>query len=366
MSGSSLDGVDIAYCHFEVDKDETGQLLVKEWSLQVAETIPFPEKWHNRLFNLPSQNALTFAKTHTYFGHHLGEVVLDFINTHKVYPDYIASHGHTIFHEPHARMTVQIGDGAAMAATTGYTVINNFRNQDVAINGEGAPVAPIVDRYLLKGHDFYLNIGGIANISCVLPNKVVAFDICPANQILNVLANQLGMEYDEDGKVAAQGTVDKALLTAMNAPDFYKKSYPKSLDNAWGGQHLLSLIEQNPDKIPNQLRTVVEHIAFQIAQSIQQVLEKEAVAPANYTLLATGGGAFNVFLIERLQAHCDLLKVKVVIPDAPIIQFKEAILMAWMGVLRMEEVPNVMKTVTGANRDTVGGSISLGWRKSPR
>ena len=364
MSGSSLDGVDIAFCHFELGQDAQQNLIIEDWSIQVAETIPFPEKWHNRLLNLPTQNALTFAKTHTYLGHFLGEVVNNFINTHKVYPDLIASHGHTIFHDPNARMTIQIGDGAAIAATTGYTTITNFRNQDIAINGEGTPVAPIVDKYLFKGHDFYLNIGGIANISCVLPEKVVAFDISPANQLLNVLANRLGHEYDEGGKIAASGTIEEDLFKAFNAASFYGQAYPKSLDNAWVTTNLLAHIENDPELLPIQLATSVEHIAYQIAQSIQQVIEKEGLQQASYSMLVTGGGAFNTYLIERLQNYCDVMNVKVVLPEGPTIQFKEAVLMAWMGVLRMEGVPNVLKTVTGGQRDTVGGAVYAGWKSN--
>jgi len=359
MSGSSLDGVDIAFCHFEIEKTDQ-QLLVHDWSLQVAETIAFPERWHNRLFNLPDQNALTFAKTHTYFGHFLGECVLDFVKNHEVKPDFIASHGHTIFHEPQNRMTIQIGDGSAMAATTGYTVINNFRNQDIAINGEGAPVAPIVDKFLFAGHDFYLNLGGIANISCLLSDKVIAFDICPVNQLLNTLANQIQLEYDEEGRVAREGVINDELLTSLNQASFYQQRYPKSLDNAWVNKNLLSLVENDVEQVPAQLRTSVEHIASQIALSIQQVINKENIQKESYTLLATGGGVFNTFLMERIKEHCGKYSVEVVIPEAPIIQFKEAILMAWMGVMRMEEVPNVMRTVTGARRDTVGGAVHLG------
>ncbi len=360
MSGSSLDGVDIAFCTFELGQDAQQNLIIEDWSLQVAETIPFPEKWHNRLLNLPTQNALTFAKTHTYLGHFLGEIVNDFMATHKVYPDLIASHGHTIFHEPDARMTIQIGDGAAIAAATGYTTITNFRNQDIAINGEGAPVAPIVDKYLFKGHDFYLNIGGIANISCVLAEKVVAFDISPANQLLNVLANRLGHEYDEGGNIAASGTVDEALFNTFNAAPFYEQAYPKSLDNSWVTKHLLPHLENDPELIPIQLATGVEHIAYQIAQSINEVVEKEGLEQDAYSLLATGGGAFNSYLMERLQSYCEVMNVQVIIPEGPTIQFKEAILMAWMGVLRMEGVPNVMKTVTGGQRDTIGGAVYAG------
>ncbi len=363
MSGSSLDGIDIAYCTFDVTKSGVEGLVLQKWKLLEAETINFSEKWRERLLQLPVQNALTFAKTHTYLGHYFGEVVLDFIERYQIEPDFIASHGHTIFHDPIARLTVQIGDGAAIAAVTNYPVISNFRNQDIAIDGEGAPVAPIVDKYLLKGYDFYLNIGGIANVTSILPNKIIAFDICPANQLLNVLANQLGLEYDEGGKIAASGQIDQALLSKLNQAVFYKKPYPKSLDNAFSKKAILSQIPNDSNAIPDQLATVTEHIAFQIARSIRQITQQENFRKATYSLLVTGGGAFNTFLIDRLRTHCLSAKVAVVLPDEEIIQFKEAILMAWMGVLRLENVPNVLRTVTGARRDSISGVVHQGWQK---
>jgi anhydro-N-acetylmuramic acid kinase len=363
MSGSSLDGLDIAYCRFDISKDEKQQLKVHDWQLLAAETIAFSEKWQLRLSQLPQQSALVFAKTHTYFGHYLGDMVNDFIQRHQIAPHFIASHGHTIFHDPMGRMTSQIGDGSAMAAITGYPVINGFRNQDIAINGEGAPVAPIVDKYLLAGHDFYLNLGGIANLTCILPSKIIAFDTCPANQLLNVLANQLGLEYDDRGQIAASGEVLEPLLQQLNQADFYQKPYPKSLDNAWSGQAILSQIENDPTAIPNQLCTLVEHIAYQIAFAIRQVIDKEGFTKEKYSLLATGGGALNDYLIERLKVHCHAFaNIEVVLPSMDIIQFKEAVLMAWMGLMRLENVPNVMKSVTGAKRDSINGAIHQGWR----
>ena len=278
--------------------------------------------------------------------------------------DFIASHGHTIFHDPTGRMTIQIGDGAAMAAITGIPVISNFRNQDIAIDGQGAPVAPIVDKYLLNGYDFYLNLGGIANITCTLPEKTIAFDICPANQLLNALANLLHLDYDEGGQIAASGEVIPDLLKQFNQSDFYRIGYPKSLDNAWSGKNILSKIENNPAAIPNQLCTLVEHIAYQIAFAIKQVLRKEAFKKETFTLLATGGGAFNTYLMERLKVHCQkVAPIEVIIPDDHIIQFKEAALMAWMGVMRVENVPNVLHSVTGAKRDSINGAIHQGWKK---
>lgn len=364
MSGSSLDGLDIAYCTFEIEKTTTNQLAVHDWQILEAETIAFSEAWQARLGQLPAQTALILAKTHTYLGHYLGAMVADFIERYKIEPDFIASHGHTIFHEPAGRMTLQIGDGSALAAITGYPVISNFRNQDIAIDGEGAPVAPIIDKYLLSGHDFYLNIGGIANITTVLRHKMIAFDICPANQLLNFLANQLNLEYDEGGQIAAAGTILPDLLKTINRADFYRKSYPKSLDNAWSKQAILSELEQDKTAIPNQLCTLVEHIAHQIAFAIKQVIRKENIQKEQLSLLATGGGVFNAFLMKRLQAKCrEVADIKVIIPNPDIIQFKEAVLMAWMGVMRLENVPNVLKTVTGARRDTINGAIHQGWKK---
>lgn len=364
MSGSSLDGLDIAYCQFEIEKKEGDQLYVHDWDVLEAETIGFSESWQARLSQLPTQTALVFAKTHTYLGHYFGDIVNDFINRYQIEPDFIATHGHTIFHDPMGRMTIQIGDSSAMAAKTGFPVISNFRNQDIAIDGQGAPVAPIIDKYLLPGHDFYLNLGGIANITTIVPNKIIAFDICPANQLLNALANRLNLEYDEGGQIAAAGKVLPDLLKEINRADFYRISYPKSLDNKWSQTAILSKITEDPTAIPDQLCTFVEHIAYQIAFAIKQVIRKEKVEKEQLSLLATGGGAFNVYLMERLQHHCNqVANVEVVIPNPDIIQFKEAALMAWMGVMRAENVPNVLKTVTGAKRDTINGAIHQGWKK---
>jgi len=363
MSGSSLDGLDIAYCSFEVEKKENA-LVVHDWEILAADTLAFSEAWEARLGQLPTQSALNFSKTHTYLGHYMGAMVNAFIEEHQIEPHFIASHGHTIFHDPLGRMTIQIGDGAALAAITGLPVINQFRLQDIAIDGQGAPVAPIIDKYLLPGHDFYLNLGGIANITCVLRETILAFDICPANQLLNALANQVNLPYDEDGQIARTGEVLPDLLKTINRADFYRTSYPKSLDNAWSKTAILSELEADNKAIPNQLCTFVEHIAYQIAFAIKQVIRKEKVAKKTFSLLATGGGAFNTYLMEKLQEHCkEVADIEVIIPNDAIIQFKEAALMAWMGVMRVENVPNVLKTVTGAKRDTINGAIHQGWKK---
>jgi len=360
MSGSSLDGVDIAFCHFELGQDNQQNLIIEDWSLQIAETIPFPEKWHNRLLNLPTQNALTFAKTHTYLGHFLGEIVNDFIKTHKVYPDLIASHGHTIFHNPDKKFTAQIGDGGTLAAVTNIPTISNFRVQDIALNGEGAPVAPIVDKMLFSEYDFFLNLGGIANLSCKANEKYIAFDIGGCNQVLNALANEVDLEYDENGEIAATGKLNKELLKLLNDLPYFQRKYPKSLSNQWVSEKLIREYFSVEESIANLLHTGVEQIAEQTANSIQQVMKEERLSNKQFKILVTGGGALNGFLVEKLKEKCDqVVNLEWTIPNEEIIQFKEAILMALMGVLRVEKIPNVMKTVTGASRDSIGGMLSL-------
>ncbi len=363
MSGSSLDGLDIAYCKFDVENES-----ISKWELLQAETIPFSEMWQSRLAHLPVQSALIYAKTHAYFGHYLGELVIDFMSRNlpvrqagKVIPDFIASHGHTIFHYPDKRMTAQIGDGGALAATTGLTVISDFRTQDIAIGGEGTPLAPAADKYLFEGYDFYLNLGGIANISCNVHGKMIAFDIGGANQVLNGLAVLMNQEYDEGGIIAAQGEVVKALLEEVNSIDYFSRKYPKSLDNQWVVQNLLKKYREFPESVENRMRTAVEQLATQTVLSVLQIIDNEGLTKEKYQMLATGGGVFNSFLMARMQElFKEKIDLEIVIPKKETVAFKEAILMALLGVLRMENIPNCLASVTGARRDTIGGAIYHG------
>lgn len=353
MSGSSLDGLDIAFCEFNLESEN-----ISSWEILQAETLPFSEMWQSRLAHLPAQNALTYAQSHAYFGHYMGQLVNSFLEKHKIEPDFIASHGHTIFHFPDKRMTAQIGDGAALAATTGYTVISDFRTQDIAIDGEGTPLAPAADKYLFEGYDFYLNIGGIANISCEANGKMIAFDIGGANQIFNRLANLVNLEYDEDGKLAASGKIENELLQQINSIDYFSQKYPKSLDNQWVGHHMIKPFLAFPASIENRLRTGCEQLAEQTVLSVLQIIEKEGLNKESYRMLATGGGVFNLFLIQRMQElFSEKINLEIVIPKKEIVQFKEAALMALLGVLRMENIPNCLASVTGAKRDTIGGAI---------
>ncbi len=375
MSGSSLDGLDVANCRLETAWEE-GVFLVKNWELLLADTLPFTPEWQKRLRQLPAASALDFCNAHAAFGHYLGELVNRFFKKKELPPaqvDLIASHGHTIFHEPAQGFTVQIGDGAAIAAATGCTVVSDFRSMDVALGGQGAPLAPMADKMLFPGYDFYLNIGGIANISChthsngVHPieadGRFIAFDVCGANQALNALAHLLDLPYDADGQLAASGQLDPVLFDEINAQDFFAQPYPKSLSNQWVQQHLTQACLRASSPVNDRLHTVCQHVAYQLGQSVQQVLDNEHFAKDKYRLLATGGGAFNGYLMQCIQqrlAAVGLSEVELVVPSDNVVKFKEALLMALLGVMRVEGAPNCISSVTGARRDAIGGGVYLG------
>jgi len=359
MSGSSLDGLDLAYCEIQVARTPEFRILHSE--ILVAETLPFSEQWVVRLKNLPEQSALIFAKTNTYFAHYLADLVKHFCIKNKVKPDFIASHGHTIFHQPENRVTVQIGDGAALAAKTGYPVICNFRTHDIALNGEGTPLAPIADKWLYPGYDFYINIGGIANISCDLDGKFIAYDIGAANQIFNALANLAGKDYDDNGDLAAAGKVDIEHLKKVNAIPYFSQNYPKSLDNSWISQHILPLYLEAEISLEDKICTAVEQLALQLQKELQNIKITENLNRKKYQIFATGGGVFNTFLVKRVQALCT--DTEVILPTAQVINFKEAALIALLGVLRVENQVNCLSSVTGAKFDTIGGGIYQGRKR---
>ncbi|MEK7257689.1 MAG: anhydro-N-acetylmuramic acid kinase [Bacteroidota bacterium] len=354
MSGSSLDGLDIAHCRFEMEQNS-----VATWQLLRAETADFSEAWKERLAKLPGETAFEFARTHVHFGGYLGELVNQFLAAgHEKLPvDFIASHGHTIFHAPDQHFTSQIGDGAALAAITCYPVICDFRSSDVALGGQGAPLAPLADKVLFPGFDFYLNLGGIANITCNAGGKHVAFDVGGANQILNALARQLGKPFDWDGELAASGNFQALLFEKLNRFDYFAEAYPKSLSNQWVQENLVKTCLETAGKVEDKLHTFCHHLAFQLQHSISQVIERENFRKGNYRMFVTGGGGLNGFLMQCIREHCS--GVEVVLPEGEIIKFKEALLMALLGALRMEGAANCISTVTGAKRDAIGGAVYL-------
>ena len=351
MSGSSLDGLDIAYCEFILDNGK--------WAFKILKTdvIVYPDDWIQEIMRLPVANAKTLWETHAGLGNYFGEQVNEFIKKYSLKDkvDLVSSHGHTIFHFPEKRFTTQIGDGAAIAARTNLPVICDFRSADIADGGQGTPIAPIGDMLLFADYRFCLNIGGIANISCKVDGSIVAFDICAANQIMNSLANRLGKEYDKDGEIAASGTVNEGLLEKLGAQEFFAHTYPKSLDNSFSREIILPLIEEFDISVEDKLCTYTEHVAIQVADHIAMVAKKERInfGPKD-KMLTTGGGAFNKFLIERIR---DRIKIEVELPADDIIKCKEALVIAFMAVLRMRHEVNVLKSVTGASKDSIAGAV---------
>ncbi len=340
MSGTSLDGLDIAYCEFTKEKNR--------WNYQIfhAETVPYSNQWKETLSNLDTGSALDFVTADIEYGHLLGRLVRDFIDRNKVVPDFIASHGHTIFHRPENKITSQIGRGSAISAETGLKVVCDFRSLDVALGGQGAPLVPIGDALLFQEFGFCLNIGGFANISFHADGNRFAYDVCPANIVMNQLASQAGKDYDHNGLMAASGNVNYNLLEKLNQLAYYSMDYPKSLGKEWVVQHVFPLLSSSDLSGNDQLATFCEHIAMQVATA--------AGVKRRARLLITGGGAFNKFLISRISHHAN---AEIIIPDPYTINFKEAMIFAFLGVLRWRNETNCLQSVTGAMKDSSGGAI---------
>lgn len=355
MSGSSLDGLDIVFAELQ----ENGGT----WSFEIiaADCYPYEAEWTYNLQNAVSMSALDYQLLHTAYGHYLGQQVNHFIEENNLHYQVglIASHGHTTFHIPAQKMTAQLGDGAAIAAQTKLPVISDLRALDVAFGGQGAPIVPIGEKLLFSGYQLFLNLGGIANISVRSDDSYIAFDVCAANRVLNLIASGIGKEFDEGGNLARSGNVHFGLLQQLNELDYYSQSYPKSLANSFGTGVVYPLIRAFQLSPQDALRTYTEHIVQQIVRSITTT-KALASQTENKKMLVTGGGAFNTFLIERLKEELQLLNIEVVVPDAQIVQYKEALVMALIGVLRWRQEYNVLSSVTGAERDSIGGAVWIG------
>ncbi|MCD8091803.1 MAG: anhydro-N-acetylmuramic acid kinase [Bacteroides sp.] len=267
-----------------------------------------------------------------------------------VRPDIIASHGHTIFHEPQKKIMYQIGDGAAIAAETRIPTVSDFRRLDIMLGGQGAPLVPIGDRLLFSDYDFCLNIGGFSNISFEQAEQRIAFDISPVNYVINHYCRQIGLEFDRDGEIARRGQICRELLDELNAMEFYHQSGPKSLGREWVETSVYPMLERYGLSLEDMLRTFYEHAAWQVSR----VIAAHPLSGGNGKLLITGGGAFNEFLIERIGALC---LCEIVIPDRQIIEYKEALIFAFLGALYMADEPSCLASVTGAPIDNIGGML---------
>jgi anhydro-N-acetylmuramic acid kinase len=347
MSGSSMDGVDIALCHI---KEDNGAY---SFTIEQAETIEYNEKWRVRLSQLRKADSLAYAKTDVFYGHYLGQLVNDFIAKHQVKVDLVASHGHTVFHYPEALITRQVGDGASLSAICNLPVVTDFRSMDVAKGGQGAPLVAIGDEMFFSQYDYCLNLGGFANISGKIGQYRVAFDISPANIILNRTARDLNLEYDNNGEIAAQGSINYSMLENLNKIDYYNLPFPKSLNRDWINSELWQIVKDGDKLSPqDKMKTFVDHIAYQIANSIDYLSQKQSEGKR---VLVTGGGAYNKTLMEHIQSHSD---ATFEIPDNKLIEYKESLIFALMGVLRIQNKANIYKTFTGAKSDSISGSLN--------
>jgi anhydro-N-acetylmuramic acid kinase len=356
MSGTSLDGLDIAFASFKYFNEDKAK-----WKFKIlnSETVEYSMEWKKRLKDLHLANAMTFVRTDADLGKLFGTLTKKFIEKNKLKPDLISSHGHTVFHQPENGFTSQIGNGAQIAAITGVQTVCDFRTKDIALGGQGAPLVPIGDQLLFSEYDYCLNLGGIANISYSINNKRIAFDICPVNMALNFLASELNINYDKDGEIASGGSVNDSLLNKLNVIHYYKSLPPKSLGKEWFIKNFQPLIADTSISLNDRMRTVCEHIANQIANSLK-VKNSEANS-SDKKILITGGGTHNKFLIhcieEYLKTFFSNKNVQIIIPSEEIIDFKEALIFAFLGLLRIRDEVNVLHSVTGAMKDHVGGTI---------
>ena len=339
MSGTSLDGLDICFAKF--------RRLNSEWKFSIlhAETLPYSSVWEEKLKNSIHLNAEELLALNSEYGFYLGEKVKEFITKNSLLEiDLIASHGHTVFHQPPRHFTLQIGDGRAIKILNKIPVVYDFRSQDVLMGGNGAPLVPIGDELLFSEFDACLNIGGFSNISTRNEGKRIAFDICPVNIVLNKFAQLLHQKYDEYGNLAKNGIINEEILATLNSIEFYQKTPPKSLGIEWVNENIFpKLFDETPENI---LATFTEHIADQIATVFNDYQLKN--------VFFTGGGTYNSFLLEKIKLKTE---TEIIVPDKRIIDFKEALIFGLMGVLRFNNEINVLSSATGSSADHCSGLI---------
>ena len=338
MSGTSLDGLDIVYVKFQKSDYANFEILL-------AETISYSDIWKERLQSAINLDKNVTSVLHNEYGVFLGIKTKEFISKNTIQKlDFIASHGHTVFHQPEKGITLQVGDGEEILKATNCTVVADFRTQDVQLGGQGAPLVPIGDRLLFSGYQACVNLGGFANISYERNDLRIAFDICPVNIVMNYYSNKMGLEYDDKGALASKGTIHQGLLKELNSLTFYSKKPPKSLGLEWVQQYVFPLVDSYKLDSHNILRTFLEHVAQQISQIIQ---------PFD-TILFTGGGVYNDFLIKRIE---DIGKNNIIIPADHIINYKEALIFALLGLLKLQGQVNCLSSVTGAQKNHSSGKI---------
>ncbi len=339
MSGTSFDGLDIAICSFSKGQGNWN------YAIEEAITLTYTDYWLSQLKTAETSSNLESLDIE--YGQYIGKEVLKFIDSIKVKNiDLIASHGHTIFHEPKKGISFQLGSGKAIQEATGISTCSNFRIQDVKLGGQGAPLVPVGDALLFSEYDYCVNIGGFANLSFE-ENELQAWDICAANYVLNSLSKSIGKPFDKDGEIAQSSNVHSDLLAELEQLEFFEQIGPKSLSREWVEQEINPILEGFKVSTEDKIATFTEHIARRIANSLKP----------NKSVLMTGGGSKNKHLINRISVLNK--EVDIILPDATVIDFKEALVFAFLGLLKMKNIDNVYSSVTGAHHDHSSGDLFL-------
>jgi anhydro-N-acetylmuramic acid kinase len=343
MSGTSLDGLDLCLAEFkEINSRWTYEILA-------SETRKYSSDWEMSLRNVENKSAAALMELDFSYGKLIGTFSLEFLQKHRLTADFISSHGHTIFHQIENGFTYQIGHGAAISATTGLACICDFRSLDVALGGQGAPLVPFGDHHLFRTYTACINLGGIANFSFERNDERLAHDICAFNMVLNhFMQKYLNKEFDKDGTLSRSGRLNAPLFESLNNLAFFSTKGPKSLGKEWVFLELIPLIEGSPIPLADKLCSFSHHAAEQISKTLlANNFDKE--------LLFTGGGSKNIFFMELLRSN----GLSFQLPKEELIDFKEALVFAFLGLNRFLCRNNTFKTATGATKDSCGGSIYL-------
>ncbi|OUS02135.1 anhydro-N-acetylmuramic acid kinase [Flavobacteriales bacterium 33_180_T64] len=340
MSGTSLDGIDLAHITFELNE---------HWTFEIhsAETVSYSDYWKEKLSTLVNFDLEELKQIDEHYTVYLSEIINDFLRKYQLKnSDVICSHGHTALHQPENNLTYQIGNLPSIAQLTEHKVVCDFRTQDVKFGGQGAPLVPIGDRLLFSEYNYCINLGGFANISSEIENERIAYDICPVNIVMNRYANNLGFDFDDNGNIAKKGQLNFKTLEILNALKFYNKTPPKSLGLEWVKQKIIPILKHSGLSNEDVLRTFIEHIAIQVANHIKP----------NSKVLFTGGGAYNSFLLDRIKSHKEF---DLIVPSKKLIEFKEALIFGLLGVLKLRGENNCLASVTGAKNNHSSGELYI-------
>ncbi|NJB85014.1 anhydro-N-acetylmuramic acid kinase [Lewinella marina] len=350
MSGSSLDGIDLAVCTFQLNPAATDP--VEEWSVVAADTVAYPAEWKDRLQRATECTTAELLRLDAELGDWIGQQAAAFLDE-KPRPGIVGCHGHTVYHEPELGYTLQIGHGARIAGHLGVPVVTDLRSADIAAGGQGAPLAPVADRHLFPQYAAFLNLGGIANFSLRLPSgDYAAGDVSGCCQIMDRLARETGAEYDDDGKLARSGHPLPELTAALDELPFHRRPSPKSLSNQWVVEELWPVIRDYPASAGDRLHTFSVWLAGAIRREISL---QQAPGAEPLSVLVSGGGAHNGFLMDQLNTQAENLHFTA--EPGPTTDFKEAALVALCALLRQEGLPNSLASATGADRDTINGAL---------